>query len=218
MTLPSHAIATYTAKQTIPYQHLTIDCSLNELSTEPRPLGNSNVFNKNCQSPLTQRTKYKNSTYEKEKRKQFFNKIYGISDQYSRTVHKLRKNKELTLQEHQNKLLQFSSNLRKESILKLNKEFRKLRVETSIVHPLPPLNYHNLLEHSKLELLRNSRRKRISLQKSLMCKTLGNKTAYELEMEKDRVYFTKPKKENSNISRLYEILPEHIVRALEKHK
>ena len=51
-----------------------------------------------------------------------------------------------------------------------------------------------------------------------MCKTLENKTAYELEMEKDRVYFTKPKKENSNISRLYEILPEHIVRALEKHK
>ena len=218
MTLPSQSIATHSAKRATPYKHLTIDCSLNELSTEPRPLRSSNLFTKNVQSSPTQRTKYKNSTYEKEKRRQFFNRIYGISDQYARTVHKLRKNKELTLQEHQNQLLQFSSNLRKESILKLNKEFRKLRVETSIVHPLPPLNYNNLLEHSKLELAKNSRRKRISLQKSLMCKNLGNKTAYELEMEKDRVYFSKPPKENSNISRLYEILPEHIVRALEKHK
>ena len=44
------------------------------------------------------------------------------------------------------------------------------------------------------------------------------KTQYEIDMEKDKARYFKQYKESSNINRLYEILPEYVVKAFARKK
>ena len=193
---------------------LTIDCSPNYTFSNQLKTKSTSLNLKKSKSKSKKRS---NKINEKEKREKMFNKIYGVTQGHIDLLNRIRRNKKLTLQEHQNKLLQISTNLRKENILKLNREFRNIRIETSTVLPLSPLNYKSLVQHSKIETQKGTEKKiRITLQKSLMNST--HKTAYELELEKERIRYFKPLKLNPNIARLYEILPEHIVKAFAKQK
>lgn len=152
----------------------------------------------------------------KEKRKQIFNKIYGLDDGYYNSLNNLKKNKNLSLIEHQNRIIQLSSNLGKQNLQKLNQELRNIRIDSSLVCPLPPLNYRALVEHSHNENNNKKMKKRISLSKSLRMGQI--KDEYEMQLEKDKFKYYKPKMENSNIQRMYEILPEHIVEVFVKKK
>lgn len=193
--------------------HLTIDCSLKDLSTEPKPLTKQLKPLKN--SKLYLKTQTKKPINEKDKRRKIINKLYGITDQYIEKVNKLKKNNNLSLQEHQAQLLEISTHLQKEQILKLSKNFKTIQQEVSVVHPLPPLNYENLLQHSKLETYKSlQKRKRIPLQQQLIKDTSSPDSAFDLEIKK--IKFFKPPKENPNISLLYGILPEHIVKPFAK--
>ena len=199
MSSKYHTISTSNPKlKTSNKKHLTIDCSLKDLSTEPNPLTNQIKSLKNNKSHLKTQTTKPNK--EKEKRRKLFNQLYGISDQYIEMVKKLKKNNKLSLQEHQAKLLEMSTNLQKEHILKLTKNFKTLRQEISIVRPLPPLNYENLLQHSKLETNKSlQKRKRIPLQQQILKETSPIKSSFDLNTERIK-YFKQPK-ENPNISR-----------------
>lgn len=152
----------------------------------------------------------------KEKKKKLFNKIYGISIDYENSLDSIKKERNLSLLEHQNKLLQLSTNLRKPNLIKLNKQLRNIRMESSQVTPLPPLNFRNLVEHSHNEIQKERSRNKLSIQKNLKLDSI--KDAYEIEMEKAKIKHYKPTKENSNIARMYEILPEHIVEVFVKRK
>ena len=214
MSSKYHTISNSKPKHNISNKkHLTIDCSLKDLSTEPKPLINEKKSLNNNKSHL--KTQINKPNKEKEKRRKLINQLYGISDQYIETVKKLKKNNKLSLQEHQAKLLEISTNLQKEQILKLSKNFKTLRQEISVVHPLPPLNYENLLQHSKIETNKSfQKRKRIPLQQQITKSISPTKSPYDLDIE--RIKYFKPPKENPNISRLYEILPEHIVKPFSK--
>ena len=152
-----------------------------------------------------------------EKQKNMFNKLYGLDESFNKTLRKIKRERVLTLQEHQNKLLQLSINLRKENLMKLNKELRNIRFESSSIQPLPPLNYRSLVEHSKNESkkAKKERKLRLSLQQSL--NTQPEKDEFELEMEQaNRIKYNRPIRENPNLTRMYEILPEHIVEVFAK--
>ena len=127
---------------------LTIDCSPNYTFSNKLKTKSTSLNLKKSKSKSKKRL---NKVNEKEKREKMFNKIYGVTQGHIDLLNRIRRNKKLTLQEHQNKLLQISTNLRKENILKLNREFRNIRIETSTVLPLSPLNYKSLVQHSKLE-------------------------------------------------------------------
>ena len=184
-------------------QQLTIDCS-----PQKEMCSHIKQFNVNCVS-----TKYLRSvSNEKVKKEKMFNNIYGITQEFLTTMNNIRKNKKLTLHEHQNMMLKVSTNLGKESVLKLNRKFRNIRLDTMRVHPLPPLKYKDLVEYSKMEMNKESQRmKKIN-------KVRNSKTQYEIDMEKDKARYFKQYKENSNINRLYEILPEHVVKAFARKK
>ena len=166
-------------------------------------------FNVNCASAKYLPTVVSN---EKAKKEKMFNNIYGITEKYVATMNNIRKNKRLTLHEHQDMMLQISTNLRKESVLKLNRKFRNIRLDTMRVHPLPPLNYKNLVEYSKMEMNKESQR----MKKAN--KVRYSKTQYEIDMENDKARYFKRYKDNSNINRLYEILPEYVVKAFARNK
>lgn len=152
----------------------------------------------------------------KEKKRRIFDKIYGISIDYENSLDSIRRERNLSLLEHQNKLLQLSTNLRKPNLIKLNKQLRNIRMESSQVTPLPPLNFHNLVEHSHKEIEKERSRNKISLLKNIKLDSI--KDAYEIEMEKAKIKYYKVSKENSNIARMYEVLPEHIVEVFVKRK
>ena len=182
---------------------ITIDCS-------PQKETHSRIrqFNVNSVS-----AKYLlSASNEKVKKEKMFNNIYGITEEFVTTMNNIRKNKKLTLQEHQNMMLKVSTNLRKESVLKLNRQFRNIRLDTMRVHPLPPLKYNDLVEYSKREMNKESQRMK-KINKVKYCKT-----QYEIDMEKDKARYFKQYKENSNINRLYEILPEYVVKAFARKK
>ena len=174
-----------------------------------------NLYERNKLKPL-QNKKNTIRLSMKEKRKKIFNKIYGLDDDYYNSLINLKKNKNLSLIEHQNKIIQLSSNLGKQNLQKLNKELRNIRIDSSLVCPLPPLNYRALVEHSHNENKKNKLKNRISLSKSLRIGQIKDK--YEMELEKEKFKYYKPKMENANIQRMYEILPEHIVEVFVKKK
>ena len=69
-----------------------------------------NLYERNKLKPL-QNKKNTIRLSVKEKRKKIFNKIYGLDDDYYNSLINLKKNKNLSLIEHQNKIIQLSTNL-----------------------------------------------------------------------------------------------------------
>ena len=116
-------------------------------------------------------------------KRKMFDKIYGISNLNRSSISKIKKETNLSLQEYHNKLLQLSVNVDKANLIKLNKTLRNIRVESSQVQPLPPLNYKALVEHSKNEIKKEKTKYRISLKKSLLMNAI--KDEYEIDLEKD---------------------------------
>ena len=159
--------------------------------------------------------KFNANLISRNKRK-MFDKIYGISNLNRSSISKIKKETNLSLQEYHNKLLQLSVNVDKANLIKLNKTLRNIRVESSQVQPLPPLNYKALVEHSKNEIKKELTKYRISLKMSLLMNAI--KDEYEIDLEKERRTYVRPMKETANIKRMYEILPEYIVNVFFKEE
>ena len=138
--------STLSTSQNLPMVSTTIT------KTEPSTVRNKktiSIFKKPKNLKLSKiSTKYK---VKKE-----FDKLYGLNDNYYKTLSSLRTEQNLSLSEHQSKLLSISSNLSRDHLLKLYTEFKTIKASTEIVKPLPPVNFKKLIAHSKKEYQRKS--------------------------------------------------------------
>ena len=157
----------------------------------------------------------KNSTKYKVKKE--FDKLYGLNENYYKTLSSLRTEQNLSLSEHQSKLLSISSNLSRDNLVKLYTEFKTIKASTEIVKPLPPVNFKKLIAHSKKEF---ERKKRIVLKgRKENNSKKEEKDAFEVEMENCKKNSKKRlKKEDPAMVKAFSVLPEYLVELLVKKK
>ena len=144
-----------------------------------------------------------------------FDKLYGIDKKFMNNIKKIKRENDLTLQEHQNKLLSASTNLSRDNVLKLFSDLKSIRIITEQIKPLPPINYKSLYNHS----LREAEMKRDRYSMRNFYKIHKTKDDYELEQEEiAKTRYGRVIKENPAMYKIYQILPEHVVDAIYKKK
>ena len=144
-----------------------------------------------------------------------FDKLYGIDKKFMNNIKKIKKENDLTLQEHQNQLLSASTNLSRDNVLKLFSDLKSIRIITEQIKPLPPINYKSLYNHS----LREAEMKRDRYSMRNFYKIHKTKDDYELEQEEiAKTRYGRVIKENPAMFKIYQILPEHVVDAIYKKK
>ena len=151
----------------------------------------------------------------KEKIQKKFNKLYGLNKEFLKNVKTVKNEKYLDLQDYQNQLLSVSSNLSRENVLRLYTNFKSLKNQTNIIHPLPPINFNAIYEHSYRETLKGKSKERKSLKYELN----GKKELDEFEIEQANINkgkYLKINKENPVMYKIYQILPEHVIEVLYK--
>ena len=160
--------------------------------------------------------KHKNESQKpKEKIIKRFNKLYGLNEHFLKTLKAVKHEKnEFDLPDYQNLLLNASTNLSRENILRLYTNFKSLKRMTDTIHPLPPVNFDAIYRHSYKE---NEKKIRQSLKSQL-----NNKQELD-EFELEQANINKGKylrltKENPTMYKIYQILPEHVIDALYKKK
>ena len=155
----------------------------------------------------------KNINSIKDKVKREFDKLYGLNDTYYKELNFLKTEQNLSLSEHQSKLLSISSNLSRDNLLKLYTELKTIKASTEVVKPLPPVNFKKIIAHSKKEY---QRKNRIVLRGKEVNK---EKDAFEIEMENFKMNSKrKLKKEDPAMIKAFSILPEYLVDILVKKK
>ena len=144
-----------------------------------------------------------------------FDKLYGTDKKFMNNLKKIKKETDLTLQEHQNKLLSASTNLSRDNVLRLFSNLKSIRIITEQIKPLPPINYKSIYDHS----LREAEMKRDRYSMRNFYKIHKNKDDYELEQEEiAKTRYGRVVKENPAMYKIYQILPEHVVDAIYKKK
>ncbi len=171
---------------------------------------------KKMDKKVKKKKKHKNESLNpKEKTIRRFNKLYGLNDHFLKTLKTVKHEKnELDLPEYQNQLLNASTNLSRENILRLYTNFKSLKTMTDTIHPLPPVNFDAIYRHSYRE---NEKKIRQSLKNEI-----NNKQELD-EFELEQAHINKGKylkltKENPTMYKIYQILPEHVIDALYKKK
>lgn len=149
-----------------------------------------------------------------------FNRLYGLSEDYFKAYNSLRNERNLSLSEHQSKLLSISTNLSRDNVLRLYTEFKNIKSSSEVVKPLPPVNFHQILEHSRNELKKQKslvKKKKKPLKEELSTKT--EKDPFEEEMASFKLgQSSMIKKENPALLKIFYTLPEYLVDALLKKK
>ena len=151
----------------------------------------------------------------KEKTIKRFNKLYGLNENFLKILKTVKHEKnELDLPEYQNQLLNASTNLSRENILRLYTNFKSLKRMTDTIHPLPPVNFDAIYKHSYKQ---NEKKVRQSLKNEI-----NNKQELdEFELEQANINkgkYLKLTKENPTMYKIYQILPEHVIDVLYKKK
>lgn len=187
------------------------------INTEPNSLSSKSkkIF---LTAKNQKRPHYLNEDTEssKYKIKKEFNKLYGLDETYFKVLKSIKNEKNLTLSQHQNKLLNISSNLSKENLIRLYTEFKNIKAASEVVKPLPPVNFKLIIDHSKEESKKNKNpknKKNVPLKEILNQKK--EKDPFEEEMMNIKLNQTSLlKKENPALLKVFYILPEYLVEAL----
>ena len=117
----------------------------------------------------------------------------------------------LSLSEHQSRLLSISSNLSRDNLLKLYTELKIIKNSIEVVKPLPPVNFKKIIDQSKKEF-RNKNRTVLKGREE-------EKDAFEVEMDNFKMNSKrKLKKEDPTLIKAFSILPEYLVDVLVKKK
>ena len=195
----------------------------NNYNTElPKLNSNKNLIENytSKNSILNNNNNNNNNKINKKSRKQLilnqFNKLYGISDDFESKYKAIKNSRNISLENYQKNLLLISTNLTKESAMKLHNSFRNIKEITEETKPLPPFNYNALYEHSLKEAYSQRMKKNKKFLREIKyLKQFERKDSYEIEQEK----INKHKhliihKENPNVLKLYQFLPKHIVNAV----
>lgn len=172
--------------------------------TEP-----NTVRNKKTISIIKKPLKLNNNSTKYRVKKEF-DKLYGLNESYYKELNSLKTEHNLSLSEYQSRLLNISSNLSRDNLLKLYTELKTIKNSIEVVKPLPPVNFKKIIEHSKKEFRRKNR---------IVLKGREEKDAFEVEMENFKKNSKrKLKKEDPVLIKAFSILPEYLVNVLVKKK
>ena len=149
-----------------------------------------------------------------QRRKDILNKLYGITPEYINNIKKAKSQKNLSLEDYQDKiLLALNSNGRysNECMGQLYQKFKNIRINMETVVPYPKINFNKIIKHFKNSIKRKNFR--MMSVKDLLSK--NNEPQDEFEKEEKKIISLKLKKNyNYHISRLQHdnlyILPVHI--------
>ena len=122
--------------------------------------------------PLYLKLNKKSTKYRIKKE---FDKLYGLNESYYKELNSLKTEQNLSLSEHQSRLLSISSNLSRDNLLKLYTELKIIKNSIEVVKPLPPVNFKKIIDQSKKEF-RNKNRTVLKGREE-------EKDAFEVEME-----------------------------------
>ena len=118
--------------------------------TEPNTVRNKKTIKK----PLYLKLNKKSTKYRIKKE---FDKLYGLNESYYKELNSLKTEQNLSLSEHQSRLLSISSNLSRDNLLKLYTELKIIKNSIEVVKPLPPVNFKKIIDQSKKELRNKNR-------------------------------------------------------------
>ena len=149
-----------------------------------------------------------------QRRKDILNKLYGITSEYINNIKKAKSQKNLSLEDYQDKiLLALNSNGRysNECMGQLYQKFKNIRINMETVVPYPKINFNKIIKHFKNSIKRKNFR--MMSVKDLLSK--NNEPQDEFEKEEKKIISLKLKKNhNYHISRIQHdnlyILPVHI--------
>jgi hypothetical protein len=179
--------------------------SIENYNYKNKNISNNNIIN-NDKKVLSQKQLILNQ----------FNKLYGLPSDFESKYKKVKHSRNISLENYQKNLLLISTNLTKESAMKLHNSFRKIKELTEETKPLPKFNYDALYEHSLKEAYLERIKKNKKLLNALKyLKHREKKDFFEIEQEK--ILKNKHKivhKENPRLLQLYKILPIHVVNAV----
>lgn len=169
-----------------------------------------NLISSNHSQPvyfIKENKKKKKIISDARKKELLFNKLYGLDKEHFDQYRKIRREKNLPLPEYQNELIKLGTNLCKGNVMKLIKEFKTIRIETSLTIPLPPINYQEVLEEAN-QITKKDKEKKSVRYIQYHTEKISNKIT---DPELIAIKNYRKAKSNPSLMKMYEILPEHIV-------
>ena len=156
---------------------------------------------------------YKKKINKIQRRKNILNKLYGITPEYNNIIKTAKSQKNLSLEEYQDKiLLALNSNriYSSENLSELYQKFKKIKTDIETVTPYPKINIRNIINHFKNRIKINNDKK-MRLKDFL---TKSKEPQDEFERDEQKIISLKLKKNNNQISRIQHdhlyMLPLHI--------
>jgi ribosome-binding protein aMBF1 (putative translation factor) len=156
---------------------------------------------------------YKKKINKIQRRKNILNKLYGITPEYNNIIRTAKSQKNLSLEEYQDKiLLALNSNriYSSENLSELYQKFKKIKTDIETVTPYPKINIRNIINHFKNRIKINNDKK-MRLKDFL---TKSKEPQDEFERDEQKIISLKLKKNNNQFSRIQHnnlyMLPVHI--------
>ena len=156
---------------------------------------------------------YKKKINKIQRRKNILNKLYGITPEYNNIIKTAKSQKNLSLEEYQDKiLLALNSNriYSSENLSELYQKFKKIKTDIETVTPYPKINIRNIINHFKNRIKINNDKK-MRLKDFL---TKSKEPQDEFERDEQKIISLKLKKNNNQFSRIQHnnlyMLPVHI--------
>ena len=156
---------------------------------------------------------YKKKINKIQRRKNILNKLYGITPEYNNIIKTAKSQKNLSLEEYQDKiLLALNSNriYSSENLSELYQKFKKIKTDIETVTPYPKINIRNIINHFKNRI-------KINNDKQMRLKDFLKKSKEpqdEFERDEQKIISLKLKKNNNQFSRIQHnnlyMLPVHI--------
>lgn len=157
---------------------------------------------------------------KKEKRKQIFNKLYGINPKFIERMDKAKRNKDLPLEEYQANTFRIltTNDISKSELNDLAFSLKNLRIQSESVSPLPPFKINLIYDH--VYKTNNNNNKKRKLNKLSFKQILYESTEPKDEFEKEEKLIKKLMSyRTTHITKrdkAFDILPEYLKDALSK--
>jgi hypothetical protein len=158
----------------------------------------------------------------KQRERFILDKLYGLTPSYKEKYEKVKKRKNLSLEEYQNHILSFFSNntdINKMVFMDLKQNFEEIKENNDSICVLPPINVDNIIYHVKNSVKEKKSDKMMSIRDYLnKNEKEKNRKKDDFEIEEEQIKQMKKykiipkKKRNKNL----DVLPSHLRDLLQK--
>ena len=158
----------------------------------------------------------------KQRERFILDKLYGLTPSFKEKYEKIKKKKNLSLEQYQNHILSFFSNntdINKMDFMDLKQNFEEIKENNDSICVLPPINVDNIIYHVKNTVKDKKSDKMMSIKEYLnKNEREKNRKKDDFEIEEEQIKQMKKykiipkKKRNKNL----DVLPSHLRDLLQK--